>query len=246
MSEPKYIRKWGLSPSNIEKFEQCPAKFEGYTLKKLVPYKETDSMKWGTEVHKALEDHVKTGEVLPSYLKHMIPIIDGLRNSGFQLYAEIQMSVNKLWEACGWWDRDCMVRGKVDLFAIKRETLEAYVIDYKTGKRYVPKTTGKHDDSQLNLYGAMALSALGLKRVIPWYLWLKSRESDKIIIDASNVQPIKDDFSRRIAVIDEAYRTGTFPTKSSPLCAYCPFIETCDGGVLYRSKARFIRGNRQT
>jgi CRISPR/Cas system-associated exonuclease Cas4 (RecB family) len=239
MSEPKYTRKFGISPSMLNDFEGCPARFEGVRILKKTKFEETQQIKWGNEVHKALEDHVKIGTVLPSYLSHMVPVIEGFRNAGFVLYAEIPMAVRWDWSACGWWDKDCMTRGKVDLFCLNRTTLEAHVFDYKTGKR-------KEDKSQLNLYGTMALSALGLSEVKSWFMWIKSKEKDFETVNQTNVHIYRNQFASRFGNIDEAYRTGVFPTKPSPLCAYCPFLQTCDGGVMYRKRARFIRGNRQT
>jgi hypothetical protein len=73
---------------------------------------------------------------------------------------------------------------------------------------------------------------------------LKTKETDKVEVDQSNVQILRNQFASRIAAIDDAYKTGNFPTKPSPLCAWCPFLQTCDGGVLYRKRARFMKGNR--
>jgi RecB family exonuclease len=237
--EPKYIRKYGLSPSMINDFEGCPARFKGKSIDRdpRAKFVETESSKWGNEVHTMLENHVKHGTELPSYLAHMGKFIASLRDAGYKLLAELPMSVNAQWKAVGWWAKDHYVRGKADLFAIKPDEREAIFVDYKTGKR-------KNDPSQLNLYGTMALSALGLTKVSSWFMWLKTKETDKVTVDQSNVQILRNQFASRISVIDDAYKTGNFPTKPSPLCAWCPFLQTCDGGVLYRKRARFMKGNR--
>src|SRR4051812_13748002 len=108
MSEPKYIRKWGISPSQFANFEQCPKKFQYVSLdKKGPPWQEPHQIKWGNEQHSALEDHVKIGKVLPDNLIHAGKCIQTLRHKGYKLYAEIQVNVNSKWEPCGWWDKDC-------------------------------------------------------------------------------------------------------------------------------------------
>lgn len=227
----------------LKNFEQCPKMYAAKSVYKTVKYIQGEEAKWGEVVHDAIEDHVNTGSLLPDELQHIVPLIDGLRKAGFLLYAEIPMAVTRDWKPCDWWS--AWIRGKVDLFAWHPETQEAHVFDWKTGKRFVPKGDDIPDRSQLELYGAMAVSALNLNKVTTHFFWFQTKQTDKLVVDRSTVEAIKLNFAKRIDSMGQAHETEEFPAKTSALCPWCPLLETCDEAVVYRKKARFLRNKKK-
>jgi len=161
-------------------FEGCPKRYQQTKLLKLYKSQVTDAITHGNVVHEQLEKYVKYGEVLPSHLDHVKPIIEGLRAMGYTLYAELEMAIDRNWNPVGFWDRDGYLRGKVDLVAINETDGAAFVFDYKTGKR-------KPDATQLKIYGAVLYHVLRLRKVESWYLWLKTNEHDSFVIDPGNI-----------------------------------------------------------
>jgi RecB family exonuclease len=218
-----------VSPTDITTFENCPKQWNEKRILRNPKFKfvVTDAITHGNEVHKRLEMYVKKGEVLPDHLEYLKPILDGLRELGYELYAELECAVTKDWEATTFWAKDAFLRGKVDLVAVKSDSV--LIFDYKTGKR-------KPDPLQLEVYGVMLYEVLGITSVKSHFLWLKTNETDAFDITAENFAQTKADILARIDRIKEAHAANTFEPRTGPLCQWCPILDDCQEAVYWKVK----------
>lgn len=218
------------SPSGLLEFESCPKKWNLTKVRKLHKFEVTEAITHGNVVHEQLERYVKYKEPLPEHLEYTIPFFENLREQGVTLYAELECAIKPDWTPTDWWDKGCYLRGKVDLIGIKDD--EAVVFDYKTGKR-------KPDPTQLKIYGAMLYHVLGLKKVRSYYMWLQTKEQDHFVITEDNIGEVTDEITTRISRMREAYDNKLFPARTSPLCGWCPALDTCEEAVYYKNKKAY-------
>lgn len=214
-----------ISASGIADFNGCPKRYYETKILKKYRFEETEAIKHGNIVHEQLERYVKFKEALPEHLEFVMPMFQFLEDDGYKLYAELEMAVKRDWTPTDFWDKDGYLRGKIDLLGIKGNS--AVIIDHKSGKR-------KNDPFQLQVYGATTMRVLGLDKVDAYYLWLKTKETDKITIDASNIDEIQTDIVSQITTIEEAYDNQEFPARTTPLCGYCPALDTCREAIYYK------------
>lgn len=225
-----------VSPTDIATFEQCPKQWHTKRILRdeLFKFQVTEAITHGNVVHEQLEHYIRFGKELPANLQYMIPFFDGLRAAGFTLYAELECAVTEAeWRAVGWWDKTAWLRGKVDLIAIKDG--EAIVFDYKTGKR-------KPDPTQLKIYALFLRQTLGIEKIESCYLWLKTDESDKFTLTNANYQETLDEITGRVNAIRDAFIAKEFPTRTGPLCGWCPLLDTCKEAVYYKVQRDQKRG----
>jgi len=214
-----------LSPSSIADFEGCPKRWHEVKILKKYPFVQTESLTYGNDVHEKLEHYTKFQTPLPEHLEYVAPVIDALREGGYVLVAELELGITKDWDPCGFWDKNCFLRGKVDLVAVNQK--QAILIDWKTGKR-------KPDPFQLQIYGAILYQLLSLERVDAGFAWLKTQESDAYSITAENFPEIVTDIMQRTDKMRQMYEQQDFPARTSPLCCWCPALNDCKEAIYYK------------
>lgn len=223
------------SPSGLLEFEQCPAKWRDSKVLKLHKFTVTEAISHGLVTHERLERYVKYADPLPDHVLYLLPFFAYLTDTKYQVFAELECAVLADWSVTGWWDKQCYIRGKVDLIAISQDGTEAVVVDYKSGNR-------KNDPTQLKIYALMIASVLGIKKVKSYYLWTKTKDSDVFELDEANFDEVKTEIEERVAKMRLAFDTNEYPTRTSPLCGWCQSLDKCDAAAYYREKK--ARGNR--
>jgi RecB family exonuclease len=216
-----------IAPTGINDFEGCPKRFKEVRLLKKHKFVVTDAIAHGNVVHEQLERHVRYSEPLPDHLEKYGGLIEGLREQGYEVFAELEMAITADWKPTNYWNKDCWLRGKIDIIAIRGS--ECVILDWKTGKR-------KNDPFQLQIYGAVVYHVLGLSKVASGFVWMKTNESDTFTIDAGNIALIQQDITERISKVVEAYEQDNFPARPTPLCGWCPCLDECTEAVYYKVK----------
>lgn len=142
--------------SSIKAYEQCPRKF--FHLKVVRDYKEpeTEAILYGKEFHKAAELYVKGEAPLPPQFNFVKSTLDNLIRMPGDKLCEYEMGLTADLRPCGFKDPEVWWRGVADLVIIDRESGEARVVDYKTGK------SAKYADS-----GQLELMALAVFKHFP-------------------------------------------------------------------------------
>ena len=121
------------SHSSLKDYEGCPRRYQEVKVLKNFPFIETDATKYGTEFHKAAEDYIQDGVVLPDQFMFAKPTLDALVAKPGRKLCELQMALTTNLTPCDWTSPDVWVRGIADLLIIDDENMTAWVIDYKTG-----------------------------------------------------------------------------------------------------------------
>jgi hypothetical protein len=230
------MRAW--SYSSLKDFEGCAKRY--YSTRVAKTHKQDDTAEhllWGNRVHQHCEDRINIKAVLPDFLQNLEPLIADLEARGRLMIAELEFAFRKDWTPCGYWDKDCWTRGKIDVVCIGRD--EADIIDWKTGKR-------RPDFGQLEYY-ALALGLIGYKKIRGYFVWTKTFEYDSAYIDEAIIRHVKELFTAKAARLERAFETNEWPAKTSALCAYCPVVMDCEEAREkgYHKKAKHIKKARQ-
>lgn len=115
------------SYSSLTNFEQCPRQFKLLKIDKVVPFKETEAIRHGNEVHKALELRLKDKTPLPAKYAQYESMVAKLDKPG--VFVEAEYALTRNLEPCGWWDKSCWVRGKVDAGVKAKD--KVLIVDWK-------------------------------------------------------------------------------------------------------------------
>jgi hypothetical protein len=207
--------------SSLELFERCPKQYHHVRILKDVKDEDNEYSLAGTRDHKALEDRLLSGTVLPPHLAKHEDKCELLATSGVKLMAEQELALDKQFNPCGWWDKDVLLRVKADVTMYNGKS--AALLDWKTGKR-------KPKPFQLEL-GALAQFKYypEIERTNTAFLWLKEDASDKMLYTREQDEArIQKKFKEKADKVQEAADDGVWQAKPSYFnCTYCPAKKIC-------------------
>ena len=177
-------------------------------------------MRYGTEVHQALENYVSNGMPLSKNYLRFKPIVDTLLEIPGNRYVEHKMALTKDKQPCVFNDPDYWVRGIADLLIVDGDT--AFVIDYKTGKAKRP------DPDQLKLMALMVFAHFKnvqyIKAALAFILYDVFVPED---YQRSQEEQIWNNFTPALTRLELAYNNDTWMPNPTPLCGWCP-VDTCE------------------
>jgi ATP-dependent exoDNAse (exonuclease V) beta subunit len=126
--------KWSFS--SLKQYINCPKQYQEVKVLKKYETIPTQQMRYGTDVHSALENYAKDGTALPHNYKRFASMVDPLLEIDGERYPEHKMALTEHGTACSFTDKEYWVRGIVDLMIISGDT--AFIVDYKTGSDKYP------------------------------------------------------------------------------------------------------------
>lgn len=216
-----------FSWTRLDCFEQCPRKFQGSYVTKEFPKPDFDAphFKKGKAVHHVLEEHMKSGVVIPypikykgeSYhidLKFLEPLLNAMHKAPI-ITVEENVCFDERLNKLSWFDKKAWCRVILDCAVVVDDF--ALVIDWKTGK------VKQHSD-QLKLFGAAIMTLYPqVKRVITAYVWCEHPASKPTIAEYSRTQldNIWHEFGDRAELIQMANESGNWPAKKNMFCKWC-------------------------
>ena len=153
------------SHSSLKDYEGCARRYHEVKILKKYPFKETQAVIYGKELHKAAEDYVGKGEPLPEQFEFIKDTLDALMAKPGRKLVEYQMALTEDLQPTGWFDKNVWVRGVADLLIVDDDNLTAWVVDYKTGNNKYP------DREQLKLMSLMVFAhhvAHGVRTLPPY------------------------------------------------------------------------------
>jgi hypothetical protein len=193
-------------------------------VKRDVPYVETPEMKWGNEVHSAMEYRVG-GKPLPEKMRHWEPIAATFARPGAR--SEMKMGVTRDAKPAEFFGKDVFLRGKIDVTLI--EGTSAFLPDWKTGNsRY-------EDPFELEIQALMLKIANPyLTKIGGCYVWLKENRIGKPY-DLTDVNSTWAKVHNKVEVIEDAMKAGEWPKTKGPLCGFCG-VKDCENWFEARPK----------
>jgi CRISPR/Cas system-associated exonuclease Cas4 (RecB family) len=210
--------KWSFS--GLKQFVNCPRQYYEVKVQRNFEVRETEQIKYGKEVHKALEDYVRDGTPLAKNYLRFKPMVDALISVDGDKHVEHQMALDENKEPCEFDSPNYWVRGIADLLIVNDDT--AFVVDYKTGSARYP------DPKQLKLMALMTFKHFPTVEKIKGGLLFVLHNA--FITDTYHKDQTEDlwgAFHADLFRLGHAYENGTWPANPTPLCGWCP-VATCE------------------
>ncbi len=212
-------KSFSWSFSKYKNYQTCPKKFYEVDLAKNF-IEDTEQLKWGNEVHKALANACTGKAPLPDSMREYQTWVDQIRDGPGELLVEQQLAITRDLQPCAWFAHNAWFRSIVDVVRIDGSVALSW--DWKTGNM-------KHDSRQLMLSSQALFSHYPkLKRIKTEFIWLKddcktpeSYSRDKIVHEWLGILD-------GVKQMEDAAATVTYEPKPNNLCArYCP-VTSCE------------------
>lgn len=207
---------FSTSYSKIKNYETCPKRY--YEIDIAKHFKEdSEALRWGNTLHKALANACSGKVPLPEELKDYQSWIDKVKAGPGELLVEQQFAITKDFQPCEWFGPRAWFRGICDVLRINGSV--AMALDWKTGKI-------QHDSIQLMLMAQCIFTFHPeVKRIGTAFVWLKDNCTTPETFSRDTIRDQWIGVLERIKVLEEASRTMTFEPKPGRLCAnWCPVI----------------------
>jgi len=209
------------SHSSLKDYEGCAKRYQEVKVLKNFPFVENDATRYGTEFHKAAEEYIQDGVVLPEQFNFAKPTLDALIAKPGRKLCEKQMALTSNLQPCDWKSTDAWVRGIADLIIVDDENMTAWVVDYKTGNNKYP------DREQLKLMSLMVFAHMPhIRKVNSALLFVVKDDMVRHAMTLDQAEAEWWQYRERVARIEQAHDAGVWNPRPSPLCPWCP-VTTC-------------------
>jgi hypothetical protein len=203
------------SYSSLTAFETCPKRYYLTRVSKEVTEPPTEATTHGNNVHKALEDRLKSKKPLSKSMDHYEKYCAKIESVPGTVYAEQKIALNNKFEQTGWVSGDCWVRMILDVTIDSGD--KAVTLDWKTGK-------AKPESKQLALCAAGVMHTRPkVNEVRTGFIWLKDDKMTTETYTRDQLPEIWQEFVPRVKRLGYAYEENKWEAKPSGLCrAWCP------------------------
>jgi len=214
MNKPGVVGHAAWSYSRLTNFETCPRKFWHISVKKDLKEEPSQAMIDGNLTHKAFEQRIRDGKILPIHLRVHEPVMAQIAAAKGEKIVEQQIALDIQWQPVEWFADNAWLRVKSDLTQYNGNY--GVVWDWKTGR--------PHDDfTQLNLNAAVLLHlAPEIQTVVPVYYWTKTRSvaPGKPVL-RSGLSDVWGPMLARVHKYQQAHDAQDFPPRENFFCAGC-------------------------
>ena len=208
--------KW--SYSGLKDFINCPRQYNEVKVLKRYEKKATIEMRYGTQVHSALEDYVKEGKPLAKNYEHFAKQLDPLRDMEGDKYPEYRMALTINRQPCTFGAKDYWVRGIADLIVVDGD--QGYIVDYKTGSNRYP------DPKQLQLMALMGFQYFPkVTHFKAGLLFVAHNDFVTSEYRREKIDKYWDDFAPSLQRLQLSYENGVWQENPTPLCGWCPVTD---------------------
>lgn len=210
------------SHSSLKDYEGCARRYHEVKILKKYPFKETQAVIYGKELHKAAEDYVGKGEPLPEQFEFIKDTLDALMAKPGRKLVEHQMALTEDLQPTGWFDKNVWVRGVADLLIVDDDNLTAWVVDYKTGNNKYP------DREQLKLMSLMVFAHFPhIREVRSALLFVVKNDMVKHTMTVDEASPEWWRYRERVGRIAASIEADVWNPTRTPLCGWCP-VKSCE------------------
>jgi PD-(D/E)XK nuclease superfamily len=213
---PGFSKPLTLTFTILNTYDTCPHQMYRRYIRKDLPFVETPEMKWGNDVHSAMEYRMG-GKTLPENMQHWEPIAAAIAER--KPRTEQQLAITAQGTPADYWDKVTppFFRGKNDITLLNGT--KALLLDWKTG--------GSKYEKRFELEtNAMLVHAHNphLTEISGSFVWLKEGR-------IGTTHPLTDTRSTWAKVnnlaeeIRDRQATNDWPKTKSPLCGYCNVVD---------------------
>ncbi len=201
-------------------FDNCPRKAWHINIAKDLPKEDTEQLRWGNQVHSALDRRISRGAALPEAMEKY----EHFCNFGaYMVKTELKLGIRANGLPCGFFDDDVYMRGVIDVLIPSWGGLDRAVIwDWKTGKK-------REESGELQIHAALLKAKHPeFNRIMGYYVWLQEMQLGKPH-DVSDTQATLERERKTREQVERAFAHGAdaFPPRQNPLCGYCP-VKSCE------------------
>jgi hypothetical protein len=208
------------SYSALKQYENCPRQYHEIRVLKNYLVTENEAMRYGTEVHKALEDYVAEGKPLAKNYQRFKEMVDPLVAMSGTKYPEHEMALTHSREPCDFHAEHRWVRGICDLLIVDGDY--AFVVDYKTGSNKYP------DPKQLRLMALMVFTHFPEVNKIKGGLMFVLKNS--FLMEEYHRKDMDKSwgmFERSLKRLENSYDDDQWTPNPTPLCGWCS-VDSCE------------------
>ena len=208
------------SYSALKQYENCPRQYHEIRVLKNYLVTENEAMRYGTEVHKALEDYVAEGKPLAKNYQRFKEMVDPLVVIPGTKYPEHEMALTYSREPCDFHAEHRWVRGICDLLIVDGDY--AFVVDYKTGSNKYP------DPKQLRLMALMVFTHFPEVNKIKGGLMFVLKNS--FLTEEYHRKDMDKSwgmFERSLKRLENSYDDDQWQPNPTPLCGWCS-VDSCE------------------
>jgi RecB family exonuclease len=208
------------SYSALDDFVNCPKAYYEKKVAKSVKEAESEQLIWGNKVHKAFEERMAHGVVLPDMLAAHEEYMKFLEKLPGKAFTERKIAMNLSQQVCAFFDRDVWFRGVIDYSKIDKD--RALLVDYKTGKKH-------QKFEQLALFALHTFAEhAAVQQVKVCFYWTEDKSQTTETYNRSSIPMIWQKFIPNLRQYNTAFKTETFVARPSGLCrGWCP-VTTCE------------------
>lgn len=210
-------KSFAWSYSKLKNFDTCPKRYYEIDVSKNVKEAESDQLKWGNELHKALAERLGKKTPLPPTMFDYEDMMATLEAVPGEVMVECKFAITQDFAPCEYCDRAAWYRGIADVLIINGPV--ALAIDYKTGRVL-------EDSQQLALMSACVFAHFPqVQGIRSEFWWLKEDATSRDDFRRRDMPDMWRHLWPRIEALKQAHDTMTFPPKPGGLCRqYCPVV----------------------
>lgn len=218
------------SYSSLSLFDQCPKKYYHLKIARDVKEPESEAIIYGKEVHLAAEEYMRDGKPMPDKYGYMVPFMEKLSKIKGDRYCEHEMGVMKTpvgYSPTHFKDSKAWYRGIADLLIVDKESGQARLVDYKTGK-----SAQYADTKQLKLLAAATFVHFPeVKRIKAGLLFVVAKDFITEEYEIDKASSYFEQFVPIVQHLEAAVESDTWNPKRNFTCRkWCPVLSCPHNG----------------
>lgn len=223
---PFMAKSFSWSWSKLKNYRTCPKRhYEIDLARNFHEDKTNEALLWGNQVHDAMAKRISQGAALPITMQRYggwPANVHKLKEAGLPVSVEMQLAIDKDFQACGWIAPETWFRAKIDVSMLIESAASAISIDWKTGGKVEPEFEQLFLSSQV-----LFAHYPWLQQVAALYVWFGHDMHTAKVYRREEMGGLWANLWPEIEKMHEAWRTWAYEPKPSGLCVrYCP-VTSC-------------------
>lgn len=213
-------KPFAWSYSKLKNFESCPKRHYEVDIRKSVREEESEQLAFGNQLHKALATRLDKKTPLPTPYAEYEGWCAKLEATPGVIIVEQQLAITRDLKPTEWFGKDAWYRGIADVVKWAPGGKVGVVWDWKTGKIV-------EDSVQLALMAQCVFSHVrSIEKLRTEFIWLKEDATTRADFTRSDMVKVWNALEPRIAALEHAHNTTTYPAVPGNLCRrWCPVTE---------------------